>query len=78
VTAGAAAWCLECCAAAVFLRGAGSRPCLFAVCSTRTLLVRSVDDQLGTLRGRYDEHNSKISLGMKPRFNRPVGERNHF
>jgi hypothetical protein len=29
-------------------------------------------------RGRFDEHNSKFSLGMKPKFNRPVGERNHF
>jgi hypothetical protein len=42
------------------------------------VLVRSVDYQLGTPRGRYDEHNSKFSLSMKPRFNRPVGERNHF
>jgi hypothetical protein len=31
-----------------------------------------------TLRRRYDEHNSKFSLSMKPKFNRPVGERNHF
>jgi hypothetical protein len=31
-----------------------------------------------TPRGRYDEHNSKFSLSMKPKFNRPVGERNHF
>jgi hypothetical protein len=31
-----------------------------------------------TPRGRYDEHISKFSLSMKPRFNRPVGERNHF
>jgi hypothetical protein len=31
-----------------------------------------------TLRGRYDEHNNKFSLSMKPKFNRPVGERNHF
>jgi hypothetical protein len=42
------------------------------------LLVRSVDYQLGTSRGRYDEHNSKFFLGKKSRFNRPVGERNHF
>jgi hypothetical protein len=28
--------------------------------------------------GRYDEHNSKFSLSMKPKFNRLVGERNHF
>jgi hypothetical protein len=31
-----------------------------------------------TPRGRYDKHNSKFSLSMKPKFNRPVGERNHF
>jgi hypothetical protein len=31
-----------------------------------------------TPRGRYDEHSSKFFLSMKPRFNRPVGERNHF
>jgi hypothetical protein len=34
--------------------------------------------QLGIPRGRYDEHNDKFSLSMKPRFNRLVGERNHF
>jgi hypothetical protein len=31
-----------------------------------------------TPRGRYDKHSSKFSLGMKPKFNRSVGERNHF
>jgi hypothetical protein len=31
-----------------------------------------------TPRGRYDEHNSKFCLSIKPKFNRPVGERNHF
>jgi hypothetical protein len=31
-----------------------------------------------TPRGRYDEQCSKFSLSMKPKFNRPVGERNHF
>jgi hypothetical protein len=44
----------------------------------KSLLVHSVDYQLGTPRGRYDEHNSKFSLSKKPRFNRPVGERNYF
>jgi hypothetical protein len=34
--------------------------------------------QLGTPRGRYDEHNSKSSLSMKPRFIEPVGERTNF
>jgi hypothetical protein len=33
---------------------------------------------MGTSRGRYVEHSGKFSLSMKPRFNRPVGERNHF
>jgi hypothetical protein len=46
--------------------------------TTIYLLVRSLDYQLGTPRGRYDEHNSKFSVSKKPRFNRPVGERNHF
>jgi hypothetical protein len=40
--------------------------------------VRSINYQLGTPRGRYDEHNSKFSLSKKPRFNRPVGERKNF
>jgi hypothetical protein len=31
-----------------------------------------------TPRGSYDENNNKFSLSMKPRFNRPLGERNHF
>jgi hypothetical protein len=31
-----------------------------------------------TPRGRYDEHNSMFSLSMKPKFNRPIGERTHF
>jgi hypothetical protein len=34
--------------------------------------------QLRTPRGRYDEHNSKSSLIMKPRFIEPVGERTNF
>jgi hypothetical protein len=34
--------------------------------------------QLGTPRGRYDEHNSKSSLSKKPRFIEPVGERTNF
>jgi hypothetical protein len=42
------------------------------------VLVHSLDYQLGTPRERYDEHNSKFSLNKKPRFNRSVGERNHF
>jgi hypothetical protein len=31
-----------------------------------------------TQRGRYEEHSSKFSLSMKPKFNRSVRERNHF
>src|SRR4051812_2151760 len=42
-----------------------------------TMMVR-LADHWGTPRGRYDEHNGKFSLGKKPRFNRPVGERDHF
>jgi hypothetical protein len=34
--------------------------------------------QLGTPRGRYDEHINKSSLSMKPRFIEPVGERTKF
>jgi hypothetical protein len=34
--------------------------------------------QLGTPRERYDEHNSKSSLSMKPRFIELVGERTIF
>jgi hypothetical protein len=34
--------------------------------------------QLGTPRGRYDEHSSKSSLSMKPRFIEPVGERTNL
>jgi hypothetical protein len=34
--------------------------------------------QLGTPRGRYDEHSSKSSLSMKPSFIEPVGERTNF
>jgi hypothetical protein len=44
----------------------------------KSLLVRSVNYQLGTPRGRYNEHNSNFYLSKKPRFNRPVGERNHL
>jgi hypothetical protein len=34
--------------------------------------------QLETPREGYDEHSSKSSLGMKPRFIEPVGERTNF
>jgi hypothetical protein len=34
--------------------------------------------QLGTPRGKYDEHSSKSSLSKKPRFIAPVGERTNF
>jgi hypothetical protein len=30
--------------------------------------------QLGTPRGRYDEHSNKFSLSKKPRFVDPVGK----
>jgi hypothetical protein len=41
-------------------------------------LMAVLTAQLGTPRGRYDEHSGKFSLSMKLRFNRPVGERNHL
>jgi hypothetical protein len=34
--------------------------------------------QLETLREGYDEHNSKSSLNVKPRFIKPVGEKTNF
>jgi hypothetical protein len=34
--------------------------------------------QLGTPRGRYDEHSSKSYVSMNPRFIEPVGERTNF
>jgi hypothetical protein len=34
--------------------------------------------QLGTPRGWYDEHSSKSSFSMKPRFIEPVGEITNF
>jgi hypothetical protein len=34
--------------------------------------------QLGTPRGRYDEHSGKSSLSMKPWFIELVGERTNF
>jgi hypothetical protein len=34
--------------------------------------------QLGTPRGRYDEHSSKSSLSTKSRFIEPVEERTNF
>jgi hypothetical protein len=34
--------------------------------------------QLGTPKGRYDEHSSKSSLSMKLRVIEPVGERTNF
>jgi hypothetical protein len=37
-----------------------------------------VGTQLGTPRGRYDEHSSKFPSVMKPRFIEPVGERTNF
>jgi hypothetical protein len=42
------------------------------------LVIVVLAAQLETPRERYDEHSGKFSLSMKPRFNQPVGERNHF
>jgi hypothetical protein len=42
-----------------------------------TLIYRKYYDTPPILVG-HQMHNSKFSLSMKPMFNRPVGERNHF
>jgi hypothetical protein len=42
------------------------------------VLLAVLATQLGTIRGRCDENSGKFPSIMKPRFNRPVGERNHF
>jgi hypothetical protein len=42
------------------------------------MLIDVSHDPLGNPKRRYDEHNSKFSLIIKPKFNRPIGERNHF
>jgi hypothetical protein len=41
-------------------------------------VTHTLTAQLGTPRGRYDEHINKSSLSMKPRFIEPVGERTNF
>jgi hypothetical protein len=46
------------------------------LCMRRLLAVLAA--QLGTPRGRCDEHSGKFPSIMKPRFNRPVEERNQF
>jgi hypothetical protein len=38
-------------------------------------LCGQIITQLGTPRGRYNEHSSKSSLSKKPRFIKPVGKR---
>jgi hypothetical protein len=43
-----------------------------------SMLLAVLAAQLGTPRGRYDEHSGKFPSIVKPRFNRPVRERNHF
>jgi hypothetical protein len=52
--------------------------CIMAAFNSLSRLVMSHRTSWETPRGRYDEHSSKFSLSMKPRFNRPVGQRNHF
>jgi hypothetical protein len=58
-----------------------SVPSIFQTFSS--LLLKSMNPkrmtaQLGTPRGRYDEHSSKSSHSMKPRFIQLVGERTNF
>jgi hypothetical protein len=40
-----------------------------AIPITTHCLIAVLAAQLGTPRGRYDEHSGKFSLSMKPRFN---------
>jgi hypothetical protein len=47
-------------------------PIFWAWCPMLAVLAA----QLGTPRGRYDEHSGKFPSIVKPRFIRPVGERN--
>jgi hypothetical protein len=49
-------------------------------CNTKKLIkfLMSQRTRRETPRGRYDEHSSMFSLSMRPKFNQPVGERNHF
>jgi hypothetical protein len=43
-------------------------------CDALVVDVSRMTTQLGTPRGRYDEHSSKLSLSKKPRFIDPVGK----
>jgi hypothetical protein len=38
------------------------------------VMVRCSGTQLGTPRGRYEEHNNKFPSVVEPRFIEPVGE----
>jgi hypothetical protein len=49
--------------------------CFLEKCSS--LIVR-VKHQLGTPRGRYEEHNSKFPSVVKPRFNRTSRRKLNF
>jgi hypothetical protein len=62
-----------------FLNFGGAQAFQTMACiSERTRLLAVLAAQLGTLRGRYDEHSGNFPSIVKPRFNRPVGEKNHF
>jgi hypothetical protein len=49
-------------------------PCPSGWFSLVTIDAGRMTTQLGTPRGRYDEHSSKFSLSKKPRFIDPVGK----
>jgi hypothetical protein len=54
-------------------RWLSSPPCALVVrCWCRSFVY---DRPVGNPKRRYDEHSSKSSLSMKPRFIEPVGER---
>jgi hypothetical protein len=42
------------------------------------VLIAVLAAQLGTPRGRYDEHSGKFSLIMKPRFNQTSRRKNQL
>jgi hypothetical protein len=53
----------------LFLSGNGAKKCFDGAV---------IGTQLGTPRGRYDEHSSKFPSVMKPRFIKPIEERTNF
>jgi hypothetical protein len=61
----------ECCCSSPSMIGL-----LFVTFQDRWLAMLAI--QLGTPRGRYDEHSGKFSSVWNQGLIEPVGERNHF